>query len=588
MEDEIEEISTKENILNTITGEDPEIDNNILSMDELVARVSLLSKNHNPYSVSKEIEEIKSIFYTKLKTEKKEALGTEELEKEEKSKEKLHPLEVKFKNAFDIYRKIKSEFRKRKEKKEEENLKIKRTIIEDIDALVKEEESIKITFEKFRELQARWRETGHVPITENNHLWQSYHHHVELFYDFIKINNDLRDLDFKRNLEEKNIMCAKAEALLEERSINKAHNNLQELHEHWKNVGPVERTLREPLWERFQEISKKINKRRNDYFIEKKKENSIKLDLKNIIAKEIEDITFEEKTSHNQWQEATTKCRELEKKWKALGKLSKESNKIAWGKLREVLNNFYSAKNNFYKQKKIQRTEILNEKLAICEKAERLQDSTDWKKTGDNLIKLQEEWKNSEFSPSTQSNEIWIRFRKACNIFFNNRKKYYKEIKKQEAEAYKEKKALIKELEGLKLSSKSKENIKKIKAFNSRWDNIKQTPKDKKSINTQFLNLLNSKFEELGLDKEALATEKYKNKISSLKGNSRAINREQELLKKRIDNLEKVIAQYENNISFFGNGKATMPLLDQTQKQIDNAKSDIKDLQQKIQMLNKA
>ena len=588
MEDEIEEISTKENILNTITGEDPEIDNNILSMDELVARVSLLSKNHNPYSVSKEIEEIKSIFYTKLKTEKKEALGTEELEKEEKSKEKLHPLEVKFKNAFDIYRKIKSEFRKRKEKKEEENLKIKRTIIEDIDALVKEEESIKITFEKFRELQARWRETGHVPITENNHLWQSYHHHVELFYDFIKINNDLRDLDFKRNLEEKNIICAKAEALLEERSINKAHNNLQELHEHWKNVGPVERTLREPLWERFQEISKKINKRRNDYFIEKKKENSIKLDLKNIIAKEIEDITFEEKTSHNQWQEATTKCRELEKKWKALGKLSKESNKIAWGKLREVLNNFYSAKNNFYKQKKIQRTEILNEKLAICEKAERLQDSTDWKKTGDNLIKLQEEWKNSEFSPSTQSNEIWIRFRKACNIFFNNRKKYYKEIKKQEAEAYKEKKALIKELEGLKLSSKSKENIKKIKEFNSRWDNIKQTPKDKKSINTQFLNLLNSKFEELGLDKEALATEKYKNKISSLKGNSRAINREQELLKKRIDNLEKVIAQYENNISFFGNGKATMPLLDQTQKQIDNAKSDIKDLQQKIQMLNKA
>ena len=588
MEDEIEEISTKENILNTITGEDPEIDNNILSMDELVARVSLLSKNHNPYSVSKEVEEIKSIFYTKLKTEKKEALGTEELEKEEKSKEKLHPLEVKFKNAFDIYRKIKSEFRKRKEKKEEENLKIKRTIIEDIDALVKEEESIKITFEKFRELQARWRETGHVPITENNHLWQSYHHHVELFYDFIKINNDLRDLDFKRNLEEKNIICAKAEALLEERSINKAHNNLQELHEHWKNVGPVERTLREPLWERFQEISKKINKRRNDYFIEKKKENSIKLDLKNIIAKEIEDITFEEKTSHNQWQEATTKCHELEKKWKALGKLSKESNKIAWGKLREVLNNFYSAKNNFYKQKKIQRTEILNEKLAICEKAERLQDSTDWKKTGDNLIKLQEEWKNSEFSPSTQSNEIWIRFRKACNIFFNNRKKYYKEIKKQEAEAYKEKKALIKELEGLKLSSKSKENIKKIKAFNSRWDNIKQTPKDKKSINTQFLNLLNSKFEELGLDKEALATEKYKNKISSLKGNSRAINREQELLKKRIDNLEKVIAQYENNISFFGNGKATMPLLDQTQKQIDNAKSDIKDLQQKIQMLNKA
>ena len=225
------------------------IDNNSLSMDRLIKRIGVLAKDENPYNVSKEIEEIKSIFYIKLKLEKEKKQIIEKNEEEiiEKQNNDEHHIEEKFKSIFKTYQKSKSDFRKNKEKEEEKNLKTKKQIIEDIDELSKEEESLKVTFEKFRTLQEKWRNTGHVPITQSNHIWQTYHHHVELFYDFIKINKDLRDLDFKRNLEEKKAICDRAAALLKESSINKAHEYLQDLHEHWRNVGPVERKEREPI-----------------------------------------------------------------------------------------------------------------------------------------------------------------------------------------------------------------------------------------------------------------------------------------------------------------------------------------------------
>lgn len=586
MKENKEEIIPKEGANDTIQKEHLTIDNSKLSMDELIARIDLLSRNANPYTVSKEIEEIKSIFYIKLGLEKKESITSKETE-EEKTKKELHPLEIRFKAVFGAYRKTKSDFRRNKEKEEEENYKIKKQIIRDIDTLAKQEESIKTTFEKFRELQDKWKITGHVPIREKNHIWQSYHHHIELFYDFIKLNNDLRDLDFKRNLEEKTAICKKAESLLKEKSLNKAHENLQELHEHWRNVGPVERKERETLWGRFQEISRKINKRRNDYFIDLKKKDAIKLKEKNLITIEIDSLTSEEKTSHNQWQKASVRCKELELKWKTLGNLSKKDNKIAWQKLRDSLSNFYNSKNSFYKQKKKITKRIIETKLAICEKAENLQDSTEWKEVGKKLIKLQEEWKKSDSYPTNQSNEIWKRFRKACDTFFKARKKHYKKIESEEKKAYKEKENIIKKIEKFSRSSNQKKDIDKLKTFSLEWKNTGNTSRDKKDIDDKFFNLLNSRFEQLGISKKSLAAEQYKNKIDLLKGNKNAINSEQQLISKKIDTLKKRIIQYENNMSFFGNNKATKPLLEQAQEQINITKADIEDLKQKIQLLNK-
>ena len=588
VENQKEEISTELNSIDNIRKEVDNFDNNKLSMNELIERISLLSKNENPYNVSKEIEEIKSIFYIKIQVENKNNLQAESSESQEENiKKELHPLETKFKDTFNAYRKIKAEFRKNKEAEEKKNLKIKKQIIEDIDTLSKEEESIKITFEKFRELQKKWKNTGYVPIAENNHIWQSYHHHVELFYDFIKLNNDLRDLDFKRNLAEKKEICKKAESLLEEESFDKSHKNLQELHEHWKNIGPVERDQRETIWERFQTISRKINKRRNDYFVERKKEDTIKTKAKRIIAKEINSLASKEIISHNKWQEATSKCKELELKWKNLGHLNKKSNKIAWKELRDALNNFYNNKNNFYKEKKKKSKQSLENKLILCKKAEDLQYSTNWKVTTKELIKLQEEWKNSDFSPDKKSNDIWKRFRTACDTFFESKKQYYKKIEKTKKIARKEREALFTELKELEVSTETEKEINRLKEFNLRWSKLATNTSVHTDINLQFIKLLNTKFEKIGLNKKELLSEQFKNKLNSFKGNKEAINNEKESIRIKITVLKKEITQYENNMSFFTDSKATKKLLKKTQNKIDDAKADIQDLKDKIQLLNK-
>jgi hypothetical protein len=409
-----------------------------------------------------------------------------------------------------------------------------------------------------------------------------------LFYDFIKLNNDLRDLDFKRNLEEKTEICKKATAIVEEKSINIAHKKLQELHEHWKNIGPVAKKQREPLWQQFQEISRKINKKRNDHFIEIKKQNSIKIEEKNLICKEINMLTSQKIKSHKDWQEATNKCQALEQKWKSLVGLDKDHNKIAWKELRNSLDTFYETRNTFYINKKDQAKQILEKKLSICEKAEKIQNSTDWQRSGKELIKLQEEWKNTGFSPAIKSNEIWKRFKTACDTFFKARKKHYQELEKEEIYAYNDKESLVSKLKKFKILSGSKENIEKLNVFSAEWGKIGRVPKSKININDEFFSLLNSKFSEIGLNKKELENEQYKNKVELIKGNSKAISIEQQLISNKINNLKNEISQYENNISFFGLGKATEPLLEQAQNKINNAKSDIKDLERKIKLLNKA
>jgi hypothetical protein len=571
--------------------------NNDLGMEQVIEKIDLLAQDEKPYLVSKEVEELKSIFYIKLKEQiktqeaitLKEETSTEQegTSEDEKVENKLHPLEIKFKKSYGKFKKVKFEYRKKRDEQEVNNLKTKQQIIADIDKLTQEDESIKKTFEHFRILQEQWKNTGHVPQTENNNLWQSYHHHVELFYDYIKLNNDLRDLDFTRNLEEKNTICKKAEALLNENSFNKMHSTLQELHEHWKNVGPVKKELREELWERFQNTSKTLNKKRNDYFIKQKEKDQEKFGKKEEVCKKIKDLTEKEITSHKQWQEITNHCTELESEWKNIGRLNKTENSLVWKNLRATLNNFYNKKNAFYKQKKEEGNSILTTKINICEKAETLQNSTDWQATGSQLITLQNDWKNSGFSPADQSNKIWKRFKAACDTFFNARKAHYKTLDKEKEGALKEKKELLNSLKSFKASTTSKDDIKQLKEFSSKWKSIGHIPRDKMKINDEFFDLINTKFEELGLSKKVLASEQYKNKISSIKGNDKAISSEKQFLRGEIDTLKKEISQYENNISFFGNNKGTEPLRKQVETQIAKANSEIEALKQKLQILNK-
>ena len=569
------------------------IDLSSLSMEELITELENLCEIQNPYSVSKRSEEIKTLFYKSLKSENNiEDISEEDSdedsdEDEDEEKKTLHPLEVKFKNANNKFRKIKSDYRKNREKEENKNLIIKENIISDIDKLSKEEESLKVTFEKFKNYQKKWNNTGHVPITKSNDLWQNYHHHVELFYDYIKINKELRDLDFKRNLEQKTIICEKSEKLSNDKSINTAFNSLQELHEHWKNIGPVSREYRESIWKRFQTATRKINKNRNDYFLNKKRILKGNTELKSSICKEINKLSEDNPNTHQQWNNLSEKLNELSEKWKKAAPIEKSDLKKSWKEFREATNKFYSMRNNFYKNRKEDNNNNLQEKIKICEKAEELSTSTNWKETGKELIQLQEKWKNSAFVPKNLSDKIWKRFRSACNKFFDARKKHYKLLDKEKEGNLKEKTTLLKEVQKFDFSENPREDIKRLKEFSEKWNSIGFVPKQDIQINDRFDKVISSLYNKLKVDKSEKKTIQFQIKAERLKGNSDKLNVEKELIREEIGKVNKTILQYENNISFFGNGKGTEKLKEDVLKNIENSKKEIEELKKKLSLLNK-
>ena len=567
-----------------------EINYNSLSIEELIEEHEQLLETEKPYSVSKQIDEIKVCFYKKLHSLNNTEKESEEEETEtgsEKKEKTLHPLEIKFKQVHNKYRKLKSEFRKNREKEEEKNLKIKQQIIVDIDLLIKEEESIKTTFEKFRTLQNKWKNTGNVPLKENNNLWQSYHHHVEMFYDYIKINNDLRDLDFKRNLEQKTLICEKSEKLLTEKSINSAFDTLQELHEHWKNIGPVVRELREEIWNRFQVASREINKKKNDYFHKKQAIRKNNLKIKSEICKQIIGLSTPLADNHNQWVKLTEELKVLSEKWKKAAPIEKEDLKKSWSEFREINNEFFQNKSAFYKNKKEAISTNLQIKVSICEKAEALSNSTQWNDTGKILIKLQEQWKNSPFVPNNTSSPIWKRFRKACDTFFNARKSHYKKLDQEKEVNLKEKVAVLKKVNLFSVSDDAKKDIVNLKEFSKQWNSIGFIARDSMKINDEFNNLISSLYNKLKIDKSEKENIQFLAKTESLKGNKHQLDKEKDFIRKQIESVNKVISQYENNISFFGYGKGTESMKLEVMKKIDNSKKEIETLKDKLSTLNK-
>ena len=567
-----------------------EINYNSLSIEELIEEHEQLLETEKPYSVSKQIDEIKVCFYKKLHSLNNSEKESEEEETEtdsEKQEKTLHPLEIKFKQVHNKYRKLKSEFRKNREKEEEKNLKIKQQIIVDIDLLIKEEESIKTTFEKFRTLQNKWKNTGNVPLKENNNLWQSYHHHVEMFYDYIKINNDLRDLDFKRNLEQKTLICEKSEKLLTEKSINSAFDTLQELHEHWKNIGPVVRELREEIWNRFQVASREINKKKNDYFHKKQAIRKNNLKIKSEICKQIIGLSTPLADNHNQWVKLTEELKVLSEKWKKAAPIEKEDLKKSWSEFREINNEFFQNKSAFYKNKKEAISTNLQIKVSICEKAEALSNSTQWNDTGKILIKLQEQWKNSPFVPNNISSNIWKRFRKACDTFFNARKSHYKKLDLEKEVNLKEKEAVLKKVNLFSVSDDAKKDIVNLKEFSKQWNSIGFIARDSMKINDEFNNLISSLYNKLKIDKSEKENIQFLAKTESLKGNKHQLDKEKDFIRKQIESVNKVISQYENNISFFGYGKGTESMKLEVMKKIDNSKKEIETLKDKLSTLNK-
>lgn len=554
------------------------------TLEDLIKKADELLDNTNPYSVSNKMEQIKSLFYKKINNKKNKLVSL----KKEEYKEKKDSIEEDFNNTWRNYREKKKVFRKNKEKEENKNLITKKEIIKEIQEITEGTESISKTFKEFRKLQQRWKETGNVPIINNRDLWNSYHHNIERFYDFIRLNNDLRDLDFKRNLEEKNKICENAESLLKESSLNNMHEKLQKLHEHWRDIGPVKKELRKEIWERFQKISRKLNKKRNDYFIIKKKENKDKLLRKNNLAEEIIKIAQEEKDTHQKWEEATKKCKKLESEWKKIGKIGSSDNKEAWKNIRNSLKLFYKKKKNFYEKRKIVHSQILEKQKAIYEKVEKIKNNTNWKETEKKIIILQKQWSSTGYTSFRKESEIiWKKFIKSCNTFFVNKRNHVKKINEQQKKNLKDKKIIIQKLKKIKLSSKETDNIKLLKEISDQWEKIENIIKDKNKVNQEFYTLLNKKYKESQLNKEDLEKQLYINKVKSLKDDTKKISHENNKMRNQIDLIKKEINQYKNNITFLSSNKNTKPLVKKVSDKIEESSKKIEKIKEKIKILKK-
>lgn len=500
------------------------------------------------------------------------------------------PLEVRFKAAFNIYKNNKAKYNELLEQQKLENLKQKNAILEELKQLIYSEETLKKTYDDFRALQDKWKEIGQVPANEISNIWNSYHFLVEKFYDKVKINRELRDLDLRKNLEAKIALCEKAEELLLEKSLTKSFKLLQKYHDEWKEIGPVPQEKRDEIWERFKSTTDKINQIRRDHYAKIEEEQKANYDAKVAICEKMEEIVNEPVNSINAYQKKSNEVNELFKLWKQVGPIHKKQSDEIWNRFKGSMNSFFDSKKEFFSKLKVQQMENYNKKLQICVEVENLVDSTEWKKTTDYIKKLQEEWKNIGPVPKRHSDKIWKRFRTACDAFFKNKSEHFSSIKGKEDDNLKAKQQVIENIKAYELKKDRNENMEAIRGFQREWMSIGHVPmKMKDALQKEYRDLIDGLFDKMRANDNELSTTEFRNMVNGMKddpGSRDKIRRERSNLQSKIQKLRDEIATLENNIGFFAASKQSDLLKAEYEKKIAKIKNDVKVLEAKMKILN--
>lgn len=498
--------------------------------------------------------------------------------------------ETYLKELLDDYKKKKAEFNKKLDQDRQENLNKKQEIIEKIKVLANGEESLNKTFEEFRELQKKWQSIGNVPKEEVRDLWQSYNHQIERFYDFIKINNELRDLDFKKNMEAKTLLCEKAEELLLEGDIIDAWNKLQKLHDEWREIGPVRKEKREDLWERFSTATREINKKHQDHFLEKKEERKKNLEAKTALCEKVEAIAGKDYSAIKEWNKHTDEIIEIQKVWKTIGMVPKKYNSAIYERFRAACNVFFDKKHEFFKERHGHLEDNLQKKTDLCIQAEALKDSTEWNKTRDALIEFQKQWKTIGPVPKKESEAVWKRFRNACDQFFKARDAHFKNKKEAEKENAEEKRKLIKEIKAFKPSDSKEDNLRAIQDFQKRWADIGFVPiKEKDKLQKEFRNAVDEVFSKLDMSAKNMNQLQFQSKVDMLaKDNDiNKLKSERQQINQKINKTKEDIVLLENNMSFFS-GSSSETVLKDVRDKIEKAKNSNKNMLEKRKILDLA
>ncbi|MEZ5195672.1 MAG: DUF349 domain-containing protein [Bacteroidales bacterium] len=571
----------------------PKVDYNTLSREELVTILENTVTADDINSIKKEVAQIKVAFLRKNKEEQDKKLDAllEEAVDSSETETPVDEITLKFNGAFRIYKEKRKVFLEELEKTKQKNLESKKIILEELKAMIDSEESLKKTYDEFKVLQDKWKEIGMVPKNEVNNLWQNYHFYVEKFFDKVKINKELRDLDLKKNLETKIVLCEKVEELLLEPSILKSFKQLQKFHQEYKETGPVPQDKKDEIWERFKNATDKINERRREHYDKLQETQKNNLVAKTALCEKAEEILQIENNSIKEWQTNTDAFTELLRVWKTLGPAPRKQNDEIWERFKSSLDAFFAAKKEFYQNIKDEQLNNYNLKLDLCTQAEALKTSTDWRKTTQDLINLQKEWKQIGPVPRKHSDKIWKRFRAACDEFFNSKSDFFANIGKHETENQKLKEELIKKISEFKFEDNKNVNLNVLKDFQRQWMEIGHVPiKEKDKLQDEFRNAINKHYDKLNIDQAEVQAINYKQRVENLKDNpnsKRIISNERIFLQNKLKKLEEEINLWENNIGFLAASKKASLLKEEFEKKINAGKDELKLLKEKLKFLER-
>ncbi|GAA0873047.1 DUF349 domain-containing protein [Gangjinia marincola] len=564
-------------------------DYHAMDQEELVKELNSLVKNHSIQSIKEHVDEIKAEFTAKY---------NEELEqKKEDFLEDggniidfyyVSTTKKNFDAAYREYRNKRNEYYNNLKNRLQDNLKNREEIIEELKGLIGAGSDMRENFNQFKALQERWRNAGPIPRDKYNLVWNTYHHHVEHFYDFLHLDREFRDLDFKHNLEEKLKIIERAEALAEQADVNKAFRELQHLHKIWKEeLGPVEKEKRDEIWEQFSAATKKIHEKRQANFAEMEKDFEKNLEVKKEIIRQIEEIANKEITSHKMVQQHITQVEQLREMFFKAGKVPRNVNEQTWAEFKETVRRFNRNKNAFYKKLKKEQFANLEKKRDLIKIANDNKDSDDFKVVTPLMKKIQQDWKNIGHVPRRDSDKIWKEFKAACNYYFDRLHKQRNEENKGEMESYDAKKALLDKLKALEIKDVEK-GLAQVKELITAWRKEGRVPRHKSYIEGKFNKALDHVFEQLKLSKTEAEMLKYENRLDRMDTSqgSYDMSKEVSFIKKKISEATGELRQLENNMAFFSNAGENNPLFKEANKNLERHRQQLKTWKAKLRKLN--
>lgn len=535
-----------------------------------------------------EVSHLKMQFYTLRKRQAQQMPEDGQTEPQADKETVSDPLEEQLKNALAVIKEKKAILAKEIEDRLAENLREKNAIVDEITAASGDTDNVGKLFNRVKELQEQFKQIGEVPQTDATAVWKKYQEAVELFYDRLKINKELRDYDFRKNLEQKELIIDQARKLDEEQDIVVAFRRLQELHDKWREIGPVEKEKRDLVWNTFKEVSANINKRYQAFFEERKAREQQNEAAKTELCERLEAVDIEGITSFKGWEEATARVLAMQQEWKSLGYASRKSNNALYDRFRKLCDGFFAAKAKYYYDVKSSYEENLKRKIELADKAEALAQSDDFRKTTDILLGLQKEWKTIGTVPRKQSDAVWKRFTEALDLFFERKKKAGSTQRNQEQENLAAKKAIIAMLESINEETPRQEGMKILRDSMAQWQKIGHVPfKEKDKVYTRYRELVNKLYESLDMRGNNAAMSRFQENLSQIEGDRKAILRERERMVRAYEARKSDLSTAENNLGFFtSKSRSGDSMIREMERRVQRLKEEIEQLENKIRILD--